>query len=472
MLEVKGVSDILVAERELALLTEVADAHAFELWGDMVGRGHPLPLVGSEGAVTAYAFPYIIGARVFPDVEPTVLAGSRAAFGTIFVSPREAEHPVLRVLHGLHPAFTHTTRALRAARDILGDGAEVVRVLWLGVHQEYFEAAFRDKRVLLDVHTLKQIDARESLRECLPIPGRISYKAEPPLRKHPPLHLSPLPVLKLVPFPDCVPMVNWTWWCVPTAWTIAACYYDNFVPGVVGNIGYGRLVGYWFEEPQSGNNVPDFINQLIDPQTGTWRTGFNGFSDFIQKTYGYDFKTRDVLADASNDWAWADIVSEIDAGRPFVWAIAGHDTCAFGYRLASNGGKYVVLNTTWGFTDEWLHTMGIGLAAITPGGGTVGQDVALWKADGGESLVANKPTTLQWYVWGKQIEAVEIMFSADAGNTWNTEINAAPCVPGLNTHEWTPKVVTSRGRLRLRGRDASGTYIAGDGSHDNFTVLP
>jgi hypothetical protein len=243
---------------------------------------------------------------------------------------------------------------------MLGESAQIVRFYSDGPHQDYFEGVAGERRILLDAHTLRPIEPGMAFRECPAVPRGFMHKFEPPVLPRPPFVE---PVLKMVPYPDCVPMVGWTWWCVPTAFTIATCYYDNFVPGVVGTVGFGRLVGYWFDHPKFGTNVPDFIDQLIDPATGNWRTGFAGFSDFIQQTYGYTFATREVAAGSNNDWAWSDIVAEVDAGRPFVWAVPGHDTCGFGYRGKMSGAKYVVLNTTWGYTDEWLHTEGTGLGA-------------------------------------------------------------------------------------------------------------
>lgn len=306
--------------------------------------------------------------------------GLVARFGAIYVAAQRTAHPVLRVVHALHPLFVRGEEAQMVGRSMLAADARLNRIYWLGLHQEYFEVTSGDQRVLMDVRSLKQV-APESVLEGGAVgrdePNLYWKVARPKTMPQQEAVLDKMefevtvkkltsptpsaielggnalaPTLKLVPLADCVPAVNWTWWCVPTAFTMATCYYDNYSKAVGGITGYGRLVGYWFDHPKSGHNVPDFIDQLIDPTTGTWRTGFSDFADFIKKTYGYAFTTRDVAASAANDWAWNDITAEIDAGRPFAWgttlANGGlHTVCAFGYRITTNG-NFVVLHTTWG----------------------------------------------------------------------------------------------------------------------------
>ena len=467
------------AEVDIASLAAIADAHAFEVWGHEVAHGDAVPVAGLAGDVRAFVFPYIIGANAFPSAESlaTLQADPKIRFGTIYVAAGLTEHPVLGVAHALHPLFVNRKQAEAVGRSLLGPEAQLTRIYWFGLHQEYFELATPNRRILLEVHTLKEVEPEAALHLC-PTEPMIDLRIprEPPVRPAPPVPAVVAPVLKLVPFDQCVPTVNWTWWCVPTAFTMATCYYDNFIKGIGGNLGYGRLVGYWFDHPKSGHNVPDFIDQLIDPATGTWRAGFTGFPDFIQKTYGYNFSLRNVDANQVNDFAWADITAEIDVGQTCVWSVPNHATCALGYRITAKGEKFVVIHTTWGDTDavqrqEWLYTMGTGMGAITAGGGTPGQDAALWVPSGGETFLSNVPANIQWYVWGDKITRAELSFSSDGGNTWTNVAHGVVCTPGWNNFSWKPLFVTGNGRIRIQCYDAAGVYIAGDGSHANFKVL-
>lgn len=471
-------------------LAAIADTHAFEIWGEQVARGDPFPVLGPGGAVSAYVFPYALGTRSFPDEERLVSGPTdpSARFGAIYVAARPTAQPILRVVHALHPLYLNGVQAEESGRRALAQpGARLSHMYWLGLHEEYFEVEAADHSVLLDVHTLEHVPREKALHKRAPVP-----EEDPTDRSLPDLPLTPtLPgitadgttrasALKLVPLAECVPVVNWTYWCVPTAGTMVVTYYDNYDKATSGILGYGRLVGHWLDHPKSGHNVPDYIDQLIDPATGTWRTGFNGLTDFIKKTYGYTFTDRDVTANKSNDWAWADITGEIDAGRPFMWGTlvngAGHAVCAFGYRITTNG-KFVIVHTTWGDTEldqreEWAYTQGTGLKAIIPGGGTPGQHLVLWSPDGHESLLTNIAGTITWYVWGNQITRADVSASYDGGSTWSVVRQAAPCVPGWNICDWTPTMATERARVRVRGYDTAGAYVAGDGSQANVQITP
>jgi hypothetical protein len=469
---------------DLTTLGAIADAHAFEVWGEEITRSEPFPVADAKGDVRAYVFPYTIGTGTFPAVGSFAggIPEPPPRSGAIYLAARRIAHPVLRVVHSLHPLFVHGEEVQAFGRlQLAAADARLTRIYWLGLHQEYFEIAAADRRVLLDVYSLTQVDPETALQpsaaadeESVPEfawEGLVS--AVPNAFESDGKALAT--TLKLVPLEDCMPAVNWTWWCVPTAWTMATCYYDNFVKNVGGIVGYGRLVGHWFDHPKSKHNVPDFIDQIIDPNTGTWRKGFSGYSDFVKKTYGYEFTTRDVKANATNDWAWADITKEINGGRPFVWGVPDHATCAFGYRIATNG-KFVVIHTTWGDTpteqrEEWKYTEGTGLTAITPGGGTAGQNLVMWHPDGGETLLTGVATTLSWHVWGSQIKTAEISVSADGGNTWTAIVKSAPCSTAWNQYSWVPDTVTDHARVRIRGYDASGSMIASDGSQSNVKVL-
>jgi hypothetical protein len=86
-------------------------------------------------------------------------------------------------------------------------------------------------------------------------------------------------------------------------------------------------------------------------------------------------------------------------------------------------------------------------------------------------LLTDVATSVRWYIWGEQIKTAKVSISADGGNTWQTIATAAPCVSGWNNYDWTPETVSDRVRVRIRGYNAAGAYIAGDGSQNNAKVL-
>ena len=146
---------------DLRTLATIADAHAFEVWGDEVARGEPFPVVDADGDACAYVFPYALSTRTFPaDVslasrQPDLIA----RFGAVYVAAQRTAHPVLRVIHSLHPLFVRGEEAQEAGRTALASAeARLIRIYWLGLHQEYFEIAAADRRLLLDVRTLRQVE--------------------------------------------------------------------------------------------------------------------------------------------------------------------------------------------------------------------------------------------------------------------------------------------------------------------------
>ncbi len=205
---VKDRLDVALSEPELARLEAIAQAHAVELWGDNVACGRPLPLSSSAGVVASYAVPFVIGRRTFPALRPHALDDVRTRFGTVFVTAGPGEQRVFRALHGLYPAFTRLAEARRVVQRELGEHAEIARIYSDGLHQDYLEGAFGERRLLLDMHTLRPVEPHMAFRECPAVPKGYVHKFEPPVLPRPPLAE---PVLKTVPSPECMPMVGWTW---------------------------------------------------------------------------------------------------------------------------------------------------------------------------------------------------------------------------------------------------------------------
>ena len=77
------------------------------------------------------------------------------------------------------------------------------------------------------------------------------------------------------------------------------------------------------------NNVPSITDELIDPATGTWRTGMGAFESFVANTYHYKVwtgpKGKEKEVNSSNEWVWGDIVVEVDVGRPVLLVVRRRD---------------------------------------------------------------------------------------------------------------------------------------------------
>jgi len=513
----------------MSILEKIADADAFEIWGENIARGQPFPVADETGDVFAYVFPYIRGSNHFPkyeeifdrvrqlranyqelseaEVQPSFykmptefyneLRQTVGEFGSIYVSATSTNFPILRASHFLHPYFLVGDLAQQEAnRHFDGDEVRLDRLYFLGPHEEYFEFTSREDSILIHVNSHEEKTPEEVLvaEPRPPLPPEMMREIEDIWERA--TELTPIGIdaddisgthtTKLIPYWKLVPVVDWTWWCVPTAATMVVGFWDNYFKGTGTITGYGRLIDYWFEH-SSGNNVPNFIDEMIDPKTKSWRkrpdgTGYKDLGEFITETQNYNFSYPKVTATSSNDWAWSTLKGQIDSGSPAVWSvpagvvgIQGHSMTAFGYRTTSTGQKFVIVYNTWGKTaedqkDEYNYAYCSGVDYLLPGGGTDGHHLIITSPDGGETLNRLMPTTISWFVWGNKIKKTTISFSTDGGNNWTPIASNLNAKTGWNSYLWVPEKATTKGRVRIQGYTEQNEYIAGDGSQKNFTV--
>jgi hypothetical protein len=492
----------------LAQLTSIAELHLRELGGGPVALGEPLPLADREGRLLAYVFPFIRGTIRFPATEQIfdlvaehvemhngglpfhhrlrcALGGEP---GSLYLSATRATPPVLGVTPLLHPYFLVGEKA-RDVADHAIDARTLRRIYFLGPDEEYFEFGIGERSVLVHGGQLQPVQPREVLSrqtDIIPAGSRSLWAGDwARLTEAAPNGIRPdavgaLHLPKEIHYQPLIPVVPWTWWCVPTAVTMVVGFWDSYVPGTGTVVGYGRLLDHWLDH-SSGNNVPDFIDQLIDPVTGTWRKapgggGYTNLADFIKKRYGYSFLYLETTATSANDYAWSQLTAEIDAGRPLVWSTWNHSNAAFGYRTTS-AGRMVITYSTWGATataqrKEWSYTLCEGIGRLVPNGMPPQEHLVLGAPRGGEQLSKGSKTTIKWYVWGSKITTVDIDYSLDGGKTWSTVVKSLPVKTGWGYYSWQPPATTKKGRARVRGYSATKQYIAGDGSPQRFTVGP
>ncbi len=513
----------------MSILGKVADADACELWGENIAPGQPFPVADETGDVFAYVFPYIRGSNHFPEYgeifdrvrqlraeyqELSEAAGQPSTgempaefynelrqtvgeFGSIYVSAKSTNFPVLRASHFLHPYFLVGDLAQEEAkRHFDREEVRLDRFYFLGPLEEYFEFTSGEDRVLIHANSLEAKAPEEVLvaEPSQPLPPEMMREIEDIWEQV--TELAPISIdaddisgthtTKLIPYWKLVPVVDWTWWCVPTAATMVVGFWDNYFKGTGTITGYGRLIDYWFEH-SSGNNVPNFIDEIIDPKTKTWSkrpdgTGYKDLGEFINETQKYNFSYQEVSATSSNDWAWSTLKGEIDSGRPAIWSVPagvvgtqGHSMTAFGYRITSTGQKFVIVYNTWGKTaedqkDEYNYASGDGIGCLLHGGGTDGHHLIITSPDGGETLNRLMPTTISWFVWGNKIKKTTISFSTDGGKNWTPIASDLNTKTGWNSYLWVPEKATTKGRIRIQGYTDKKEYIAGDGSQKNFSV--
>ena len=279
-----------------------------------------------------------------------------------------------------------------------------------------------------------------------------------------------------------IPLIDYTYWCVPTSQAMVLAFYDNYVDNAGIVVGYGRLVESWSDHSQ-GSNAPSLIDVIIDPATQTWRTRPDGTTwpnadQWMMDNFGYDFSFPSVVCNEDNSYCWYEIKQEIDSGRPLMWSPPGHCVVAYGYGIRANGERYIVTydapnHNVATARVEYAYDRCEGIRKVIPGSGgeQTMDDLALFSPDGGENLVQWVPYELSWFIWGNTIRSIDIDFSADGGNTWYPVAIGIPATSGWNSRYWAPPLSTSKGRIRLRGYSMNrAKYVAGDGSQVNFAV--
>jgi hypothetical protein len=515
-------ANLAVEERvPIATLEKIADAHAHDLWGEEIARGRPFPVADETEDVFAFVFPYIRGLRRFPEYEeifdrvrnlrsrnqglpetddPVSMSYTELGqFGSIYVSARRTNFPILGASHSLHPYFLFGELAQETAeRHFDSKEVRLERIYFLNPHEEYFEFTSQKDRTIIHVNSLERKKPEEVLiREPFsPIPSEVLRQiedawervTEPTLIGIDEKDISKAHTKKLIPHYELIPVINQTYWCVPTAKTMVVGFWDNYAKGKGTIKGYGRLIDYWFEKLLNGNgkwkrNVPNIIDDIIDPNVKpkpTWRkrpdgTAYANLAEFINENYGYNFSYQETKATASNNWAWKILKGEIDSGRPVFWGIEGHANTAFGYRINSSGGKQVILYSTWGNTAqqqlrEWNYTMCTGIECLSPGGGTDGDHSIIVSPDGGETVYTSVPCEISWFVWGKKIKKTTLSFSEDDGKNWTLLANDLNTKPAWNSFAWLPGKTTTKARIRIQCYTEKKEYISGDGSQKNFCI--
>jgi len=492
-------------------LQALADRYARLVWGNSPVCGPPVPLAGTGGELVAYAFPYLRephGVRKFPGPSDLVdeirslrstevwrgtvrastglrraITGRFGRFGTLYVSATRSRRPLLSISHFLHPYFSNAQLAeVEAGCHLDGGPLYLERMYFLGPHEEYFCFAGPRAKRLVHAETLSIERASRVLARHGQPPSRHAGEPGPVAEAwHEAELLGDRGLggnrLRLIPCHQLIPVVDWTYWSSPTSLAMVLGYWDNYVKGHGALPGHGRLIEYWFDHAGSGNNIPDLIHKLIDPATGTWAGDLEAT---IKAATGYDFRLLSTSGDPSNDWGWNDLKAEIDAGRPLQWEAGGHAMAAFGYRLMP-GARLVVLYNAWGSTAEdqhaeWSYDDGAlawnpRVNRLVPQDALSADGLTVLHPCGGEVIYTGLPARVQWSVCGTSIKTVDVLWSADGGNNWSPVANGVPSAPGDNFHAWRPEAATRRARVRIRGYDAAGGLVAGDGSHDNFTVV-
>jgi len=525
------------AHIDMRILRDVADTCAHEVWGDSVLQGESIPLCGVNGEVLAHAFTYQLNpppgqhtcpsndeirnvalragaAETEDDAPPTeleiyrqrelALRGLLGEFGCVYVSATRSTPPILGASWAPHASLLTSDRAGLAAAEALGvDRPRLARIHLLGAEAEYYQFEAEGRAVLIHTQWLEPKWSDEVLDPAkTPLTGASEiadaeweFFAEAAPRSIGVEEAGQTWTVRDIPHRDLIPIVDWTYWCVPTAQTMVMSYWDNYVPGIGTNSGFGRLVDCWYRSG-SDTNIPSFIDVIIDPMTGTWRHIHIGGTDrtwggsdaqkeeFLEFKFGYDFDV-DTHHYTAGIWslmaAYSELLEEVKSGRPFLWSYPGHATTGYGLRTSKKHGCMVRTYSTWGTTREaqqreWHLSMGSKFETYRPDSWSPDPHLVLHGPRGG-SVQAGQLSFVLWFVWGDSASAqskvlfTTIEVSYDNGATWDL-LTTRWSNAGWNLIGWTPTTATVGGRLRVRGYGKGFKYMAGDGNDRCIRVDP
>ncbi len=524
-------------EHEAATVTEdgarrVARSHAEATWGAPATIGPILHVSGLDGRPFAYATPFALESDVFPAVgallarigalhremgmEPEgrhwatpplmqQVEDEFGRFGTVYVSAQRTRGPILMTSNVL-PTFFFMADLASIAVSRAADAAESMedtrlgRLMFANPHEELVECIVGDRTLLLDADSM-EFEEADAFAEALHQPPAGAEEpddttdaawaaalAGTPEATATPVGRAAVDTVVTIPHPMRMPPINWTYWCSPTAWTMAFCYWDNYRPGSGTHLGYGKVADFWFDHDPTMANVPNLIDEIID-KTKT-PPSWAGDTFAMINAQGYSFSSSAIVCHAGNNWGWSDIKAEIDAGRPVLVGMMSksgedhnnHAMVAYGYRLSATGQRFLKLLNTWGTTWQqqsvelavgiWqgLPLIKMGAERLQPGGGTGLDHLVLTQPGGGEKINRLFPYDIVWYVWGASITRTRLSESRDGGRTWHVIAADIPTTTGKNTYRWVPQHEAARSRVRIEGFTSSGSLVAGDGSRQNVVI--
>jgi hypothetical protein len=287
----------------------------------------------------------------------------------------------------------------------------------------------------------------------------------------------------------------WTRGCSPTAAAMPLEFWDRTYAG------FGRLSQWWEERSSyldgsgSLNIVPNCLDQLRQSMATT-ASGSTysvniapGIQNYARNVARYpNFASEDIWGNSENDYAWNSVMSEINAGRPFVWSVdwgadAGHSVCAWGYDDAT---KEIIVYTAWGWgradwyyrqynNNDWIGFSHI--ATVRPSSTDRG-NIQIQAPSGGAQYYIGDDCVIKWTHFEKvisnpQITRVDVFISRDGGVNWSLIVNNYSSSPGTNSYRWTVTgPLSEKNMICIRGEDASGVDVDTDGMRAPFSIVP
>jgi len=471
--------------------------------------GTAVPYVDENGSTVAWMFHFRTDGKSFPgydevaaDVQAerqtltmnTDLSRWRSKYSHLLVSARRDRAPVVCFGYGTSEYYAIAAKALGLAQQSLGPDARLSRIYFVSpstylefesptggsvVLSEHFERTW-DSR---EAFTGYVAQARAQLRQQYP--GEEAASAAYESRRwdraltHEPGSFSEV----FVPNYGLAPFYDWGYGCTPTSGAMVMGYVDRFQKS-------GRLVDWFYQRRDNVEGENDWqtpnvqLECALEMGTDTMSGGTNIYAitnGLFQVGYsnGYNaWSVTNQIGNSGNDWAWATLTAEIDAGHAMVWSAIWevHSLACFGYRTDD---QFVYIHNTWWKPAEWWTHSGSGVshvAAVTPDAGdehnlrmTYPLGDTFYNSTGrGEILYVGDTCRVTWDN-GTPGTSVDIDVSTNGGRDWETVVAGAADSGAY--HWYIPPAIPSCDSVRLRLSQYDGTNLtSADGSFGCFHV--
>ena len=381
-------------------------------------------------------------------------------------------------------------RLFNKAREQFRAEPQRTKLYYFGPGEEYCGFRYKEKELLINSGTFRVVDKKDLASRIVPDKRLESLTREKWQRY---FNTPSFAVRQDSGYIPGVPFQDWVYGCCPTSASMIFGYWDSR--------GYGRLVDFYFTryDPPYGQwkecvNVAKelALAMYTDSMTGgTYISNIRpGMITVANSINGYSCSSSTSPQGGSwNQWVFSWIKSEIDGGRPFVWAVTyyyygsqfiNHCLTGVGY-LIELPDTFVQVHNTWGWSGEpywalWTYYQGTYstdyVVTFVPGG-SVNDNVFLDFPRGG-FVFKNLKYWIRWTTQGSNIDHLKLWYSIgrqassyDSLNWILIDANAS----NTGKYLWVAPNIDSSLRVNIAGLSSTNQRLAADGSFDKTSCV-
>lgn len=470
--------------------------------------GTVVPCVDEYDQTSAWLFHFTTDGSAFPEYEQvaadivaergnlshnTDLTRWRSKYACMLVSARYDQTPIFWYGYGTSEYYAVGAAALRHAQQQIGASARLSRIYFIKpiillefentdgecvIFTSHFERSWTSRAELQEyVASVKSLALQHGYD---PAVTAVAHRREweEALERDYSKYTD-----VFVPHPELAPFYDWSYGCTPTAGAMTLGYIDRVRD-------FGRLIKWFMQRWDNVEGENDWqipytqrecaIAMYTDTMSGgTFLWNIAPGLQTVGEENGYLFDVLSELGSSGNDWAWATITREIDAGFNLEWSAIWeiHSLAAYGYRTPD---KDIYVHNTWWMPAAWWHYSGPDISHVAsphPDNGDPHKlrsvyprgDTNYNSTGRGEVLQVGDTVTVRWVNEGPPGSWVAIDLSRTGGKTW-TRLDS---VPDIGSYQWyidPSQAKCDSCRLRFR-QWHNGVLTSADGTFGCFRLI-